>query len=65
MFPAYGAQIVHMPFATSLPRCRPAWSMPRIRRQRLFVNKHYEWRRSCSMSSIEANNNLLWISDKL
>ncbi|MEJ0069088.1 MAG: hypothetical protein WDO24_10555 [Pseudomonadota bacterium] len=26
LFPAYGAQTVHMPFATSTPRCRPAWS---------------------------------------
>ncbi len=45
MFPAYGAQIVHMPFGS--------------------VYKHYEVAPVLSMTEHEANNSLVWVSDKL
>jgi len=39
---------VHMPFGNVSPRCRPAWSTRRERRQRLSGEQALRgWRRSC------------------
>ena len=66
MFPAYGAQTVHMPFGsvyTSLQTgvvdfAENAFNV-------YLINKHYEVAPIISMSEHEANNAILWISDKL
>ena len=58
MFPAYGAQIVHMPFGSVYTSLQTGVDV-------YLVNKHYEVAPIMSMTQHEANNNLLWISDKL
>ena len=64
-FPAYGAQVVHMPFGdvyTSLQT-----GVVNIAENGVNVymaNKHYEVAPVLSMTEHEANNNCLWISDK-
>jgi tripartite ATP-independent transporter DctP family solute receptor len=65
-FPAYGAQTVHMPFGevyTSLQT-----GVVNIAENGVNVymaNKHYEVAPILSMTEHEANNNCIWISDKL
>jgi len=66
MFPAYGAQTVHMPFGsvyTSLQTGVVDFGENSI--NVYFVNKHYEVAPVISISEHEANNAILWISDKL
>ena len=67
MFAAYGAQTVHMPFGsvyTSLADRRGRFR--RERRQRLLSSTSTtKWRRCLSMTEHEANNAIVWISDKL
>jgi tripartite ATP-independent transporter DctP family solute receptor len=66
MFPAYGAQTVHMPFGsvyTSLQTgvmdfAENAFNV-------YLINKHYEVAPVISVTEHEANNCILWISDKL
>lgn len=66
MFPAYGAQTVHMPFGsvyTSLQTgvvefAENAFNV-------YLINKHYEVAPTISVTEHEANNCILWISDKL
>jgi tripartite ATP-independent transporter DctP family solute receptor len=64
-FPAYGAQIVHMPFGdvyTSLQT-----GVVNIAENGVNVylaNKHYEVAPVLSMTEHEANNNCIWVSDK-
>ena len=64
-FPAYGAQVVHMPFGdvyTSLQT-----GVVNIAENGINVylaNKHYEVAPILSITEHEANNNCLWISDK-
>jgi len=64
-FPAYGAQVVHMPFGdvyTSLQT-----GVVNIAENGINVylaNKHYEVAPVLSITEHEANNNCLWISDK-
>jgi len=64
-FPAYGAQVVHMPFGdvyTSLQT-----GVVNIAENGVNVymaNKHYEVAPVLSITEHEANNNCLWISDK-
>src|SRR5580693_7646908 len=48
LFPAYGAQTVHMPFVSVYDS-----------------NKHYEVAPVLSMTEHEANNSVIWVSDKL
>jgi tripartite ATP-independent transporter DctP family solute receptor len=66
MFPAYGAQTVHMPFGsvyTSLQTGVVDFAENSI--NVYLVNKHYEVAPVLSISEHEANNAILWISDKL
>ncbi|MEO8719051.1 MAG: TRAP transporter substrate-binding protein [Burkholderiales bacterium] len=64
-FPAYGAQVVHMPFGdvyTSLQT-----GVVNIAENGVNVylaNKHYEVAPVLSMTEHEANNNCIWVSDK-
>jgi TRAP-type transport system periplasmic protein len=66
MFPAYGAQTVHMPFGsvyTSLQTGVVDFAENAV--NVYLINKHYEVAPILSMSEHEANNAILWISDKL
>src|SRR5437867_8424351 len=65
LFPAYGAQTVHMPFGevyTSLQTgvVNVAENGVNVYEQ----NKHYEVAPVLNMTQHEANNNCLWVSDK-
>jgi tripartite ATP-independent transporter DctP family solute receptor len=66
IFPAYGAQVVHMPFGsvyTSLQTGVVDVAENGI--NVYFANKHYEVAPVLSLTEHEANNSLVWISDKL
>ena len=66
MFPAYGAQTVHMPFGdvyTSLQTGVVEMAENGI--NVYLSNKHYEVAPIMSVTEHEANNSLLWVSDKL
>src|SRR5207344_1871107 len=66
IFPAYGAQTVHMPFGsvyTSLQTGVVDFAENSI--NVYLVNRHYEVAPVLSISEHEANNAILWISDKL
>src|SRR4030081_2968278 len=66
MFPAYGAQTVHMPFGsvyTSLQTGVVAAAENSI--NVYLVNKHYEVAPVLSITEHEANNALVFVSDKL
>ena len=66
IFPAYGAQTVHMPFGsvyTSLQTGVVDFGENAV--NVYMINKHYEVAPVMSMTSHEANNCILWISDKL
>ncbi len=66
MFPAYGAQTVHMPFGsvyTSLQTGVVDFAENAV--NVYLINKHYEVAPVLSMSEHEANNCIVWISDKL
>jgi TRAP-type transport system periplasmic protein len=66
MFPAYGAQIVHMPFGSVYTSLQTGVVDAAENGVNVFlVNKHYEVAPIMSVTEHEANNNLLWISDKL
>ena len=66
MFPAYGAQIVHMPFGNVYTSLQTGVVDAAENGVNVFlVNKHYEVAPIMSMTEHEANNNLLWVSDKL
>jgi TRAP-type transport system periplasmic protein len=66
LFPAYGAQIVHMPFGevytslqTGVVDCAENGYTVYL------INKHYEVAPVMSVSEHEANNSVLFVSDKL
>jgi TRAP-type transport system periplasmic protein len=66
MFAAYGAQTVHMPFGsvyTSLQTGVMDFGENGV--NVYLINKHYEVAPVLSMTQHEANNAILWISDKL
>jgi TRAP-type transport system periplasmic protein len=66
MFAAYGAQTVHMPFGsvyTSLQTGVVDFGENAV--NVYFINKHYEVAPVLSMTEHEANNAIVWISDKL
>jgi tripartite ATP-independent transporter DctP family solute receptor len=66
MFPAYGAQTVHMPFGsvyTSLQTGLVDFAENGVNIYQ--ANKHYEVAPVLSISEHEANNSVVWISDKL
>ena len=66
LFPAYGAQIVHMPFGevyTSLQTGVVDFAENGF--TVYFINKHYEVAPIMSVTEHEANNSVLFVSDKL
>src|SRR6266403_4093884 len=65
MFPAYGAQTVHMPFGdvyTSLQT--GVVDMAENGINVYLSNKHYEVAPIMSLTEHEANNSVIWVSDK-
>src|ERR1700756_1193179 len=66
MFPAYGAQTVHMPFGSVYTSLQTGVVDVAENGVNVYlVNKHYEVAPILSMTEHEANNNLVWVSDKL
>ena len=66
LFPAYGAQVVHMPFGevyTSLQT--GVVDMAENGINNYLINKHYEPAPVLSLTEHEANNSALFISDKV
>src|SRR5262245_20987382 len=65
MFPAYGAQTVHMPFGSVYTSLQTG--VVDIAENGInvyLVNKHYEVAPVLSITEHEANNSLVWASDK-
>ena len=66
MFPAYGAQIVHMPFGSVYTSLQTGVVDVAENGVNVYLaNKHYEVAPVLSITEHEANNSLIWISDKL
>ena len=66
MFPAYGAQTVHMPFGDVYTALQTGVVEMAENGVNVYQsNKHYEAAPIMSMTEHEANNSVLWISDKL
>src|SRR5271167_3119232 len=66
MFPAYGAQTVHMPFGSVYTSLQTGVVDVAENGVNVYLaNKHYEVAPVLSMTEHEANNSLIWISDKL
>jgi tripartite ATP-independent transporter DctP family solute receptor len=66
MFPAYGAQTVHMPFGSVYTSLQTGVVDVAENGVNVYlVNKHYEVAPVLSMTQHEANNSLIWVSDKL
>jgi len=66
LFPAYGAQVVHMPFGsvyTSLQTGVVDFAENGV--NVYDSNKHYEVAPVLSMTEHEANNSVIWVSDKV
>jgi tripartite ATP-independent transporter DctP family solute receptor len=66
LFPAYGAQVVHMPFGevyTSLQT--GVVDMAENGINNYLINKHYEVAPTLSLTEHEANNSVLFVSDKV
>jgi TRAP-type transport system periplasmic protein len=65
-FPAYGAQIVHMPFGSVYTSLQTGVVDIAENGVNVYLaNKHYEVAPVLSMTEHEANNSLVWVSDKL
>ena len=65
MFPAYGAQTVHMPFGSVYTSLQTGVIDMAENGVNVYdSNKHYEVAPIMSMTGHEANCNLLWVSDK-
>src|SRR6202049_4424719 len=66
MFPAYGAQIVHMPFGSVYTSLQTGVVDVAENGVNVYLaNKHYEVAPVLSITEHEANNSLVWVSDKL
>ncbi|HXW24167.1 MAG TPA: TRAP transporter substrate-binding protein [Xanthobacteraceae bacterium] len=66
MFPAYGAQTVHMPFGSVYTSLQTGVVDAAENGVNVYlVNKHYEVAPILSITEHEANNSVVWISDKL
>ena len=66
MFPAYGAQIVHMPFGSVYTSLQTGVVDMAENGVNVYdSNKHYEVAPIMSLTGHEANCNLLWCSDKV
>ena len=64
-FPAYGAQVVHMPFGEVYTRLQTGVvDMAENGINNYLINKHYEPAPVLSLTEHEANNAALFISDK-
>ncbi|MBV9858844.1 MAG: TRAP transporter substrate-binding protein [Alphaproteobacteria bacterium] len=66
MFPAYGAQTVHMPFGDVYTALQTG--IVEMAENGINVyqsNKHYEVAPIMSLTEHEANNNVVWVSDKV
>src|SRR5437763_5086398 len=64
-FPAYGAQVVHMPFGEAYTSLQTGVvDMAENGINNYFINKHYEPAPVLSLTDHEANNAALFISDK-
>jgi TRAP-type transport system periplasmic protein len=65
MFPAYGAQIVHMPFGDVYTALQTGVvDMAENGINVYLSNKHYEVAPIMSLTEHEANNSVLWVSDR-
>jgi tripartite ATP-independent transporter DctP family solute receptor len=65
-FPAYGAQTVHMPFGSVYTSLQTGVVDVAENGVNIYqANKHYEVAPVLSLTGHEANNNLIWVSDKL
>src|SRR6266851_4478060 len=66
LFPAYGAQIVHMPFGDVYTSLQTGVVDVAENGINVYLsNKHYEVAPIMSLTEHEANNSLVWVSDKL
>jgi tripartite ATP-independent transporter DctP family solute receptor len=66
MFPAYGAQTVHMPFGSVYTSLQTGVVDFAENGMNVYlINRHYEVAPIISMTEHEANNAIVWISDKL
>jgi TRAP-type transport system periplasmic protein len=66
MFPAYGAQIVHMPFGSVYTSLQTGVVDVGENGINVYLaNKHYEVAPVLSLTEHEANNSLVWVSEKL
>ena len=66
LFPAYGAQTVHMPFGSVYTSLQTGVMDYAENGVNVYdSNKHYEVAPVISMTEHEANNSLVWVSDKL
>ena len=65
LFPAYGAQIVHMPFGDVYTSLQTGVVDVAENGINVYMsNKHYEVAPIMSLSEHEANDNCMWVSDK-
>jgi tripartite ATP-independent transporter DctP family solute receptor len=65
LFPAYGAQTVHMPFGDVYTSLQTGVVNVAENGVNVYLaNKHYEVAPVLSMTEHEANNNCIWVSDK-
>src|SRR5260221_13586887 len=65
LFPAYGAQIVHMPFGDVYTSLQTGVVDVAENGINVYLsNKHYEVAPIMSLTEHEANNSVLWVSDK-
>jgi len=65
MFPAYGAQTVHMPFGSVYTSLQTGVVDVAENGVNVYLaNKHYEVAPVLSMTEHEANNSFVWIADK-
>src|SRR5262249_17751688 len=66
MFPAYGAQTVHMPFGSVYTSLQTGVVDVAENGVNVYLaNKHYEVAPVLSMTEHEANNSFVWVSDRL
>lgn len=66
IFPAYGAQTVHMPFGSVYTSLQTGVMDVAENGINVYLaNKHYEVAPVLSLTEHEANNSLVWISDRL
>ncbi len=64
-FPAYGAQTVHMPFGEVYTSLQTGVIQFAENGVNVYLsNKHYEVAPVLSLTEHEANNNMIWVSDK-